>query len=345
MPTLAVTALRDQARSKRLASVYLLFGEDVRLIEQLVDEIEGSIDPADRAFAVDRLYAAEAGGTPVDIVASARGMPMLGDRRIVIVLRAERFLKPKRASKATEAADDAEVDDTGGDGGPTDMTTLEEYLADPVASNVLVFVATEIDKTRRLTKRVLERAQVVECGGLASDGPGAKQDTRRAATEWVRGELVRIGRAIDPDALDLLIARAGFDITRLRGDVERLLLYTEGRARITRDDVDEVASTETNVDDEWAIVNAISDGDAGRALRELASRLDRGDSAHGIVGQLRWWVSTRLAEAEPGRVKAALDVLMRTDLDLKSSGGDARVLSERLVVELTGRPVPRRGWR
>jgi len=32
--------------------------------------------------------------------------------------------------------------------------------------------------------------------------------------------------------------------------------------------------------------------------------------------------------------------LLRTDLALKSSGGDERVLVERLVVELTGRPLP-----
>ena len=36
--------------------------------------------------------------------------------------------------------------------------------------------------------------------------------------------------------------------------------------------------------------------------------------------------------------------LLRTDLALKSSGGDSRVLVERLIVELTGRPVARAPW-
>jgi hypothetical protein len=75
-------------------------------------------------------------------------------------------------------------------------------------------------------------------------------------------------------------------------------------------------------------------------------RLERGDSPHGIVGQLRWWVSSRLAEAEPDRVRPALDALLRTDMSLKSSGGDERVLLERLVVELTGKALSRSGsWR
>ena len=89
--------------------------------------------------------------------------------------------------------------------------------------------------------------------------------------------------------------------------------------------------------DDWAVVNAIGDGDAARALRETALRLDRGDSVHALVGQLRWWVSSKMAQTAPARVRPAIEALLRTDLALKSSGGDERVLVERLVVELSGR--------
>ena len=66
----------------------------------------------------------------------------------------------------------------------------------------------------------------------------------------------------------------------------------------------------------------------------------RAYSPHGLVGQLRWWVSTRLAESDAARAKPAIDALLRTDLALKSSG-DERLLLERLVVDLTGRPLRR----
>ena len=79
-------------------------------------------------------------------------------------------------------------------------------------------------------------------------------------------------------------------------------------------------------------------------VREAAARLDRGDSPHALVGQLRWWVSARLAEADASRVQPAIEALLRTDLALKSSGGDERVLVERLVVELTGKPLPDCRW-
>jgi len=152
-----------------------------------------------------------------------------------------------------------------------------------------------------------------------------------------------VGGTIESDAARLLVARAAGDISKLRGDLEKLMLFVEGR-RISADDVMEVAAEEHAVDDEWAVVNAIASGDAARALVEAGRRLDRGDSPHALVGQLRWWVSARLAEGDPARVKPALEALFRTDLALKSSGGDERILVERLVVELTGRPLQQRGW-
>ena len=56
-----------------------------------------------------------------------------------------------------------------------------------------------------------------------------------------------------------------------------------------------------------------------------------------ILGQLGWFVREKLVAADARRVPAAVDALFRTDLDLKSSGGDPRVLLERLVVDLCRR--------
>jgi DNA polymerase III delta subunit len=343
VPALDISTLRAQLTSGKLASVYVFAGEDIKLVDRMVDGVEATIDPADRPFAVERLYAGEAGGSPIDIAAAARVYPMLGDRRVVFVMRAERLLKPKRASKAaeTEEADDKDPAEESG----WDFEPLEDYLGSPSPSTVLVFVATEIDRGRRFTKRLMEKAQVVVFGGLGDPTAAGRRDGRADATTLVQDEMARAGRSIDPAALKELVVRGGMDITKLRSDLERLLLDTEGQKAISVEDVREIASVDVSVEDDWALVTAIGDGDCARALREAARRLDRGDSVHAVVGQLRWWVSVRLAEAAPARVGAATEALLRTDLALKSSGGDERVLIERLVVELSGAPMPRRGWR
>jgi DNA polymerase III delta subunit len=264
---------------------------------------------------------------------------MLGDRRLVIVLRAERWLKPKRAVKTAEPVEMPDESEE-----VADLAPLEEYVASPSPASTVVFVAADLDRTRRLTRQLLDRAEVAVFGGIATEHPSARGEARAAALRLVQEELRHAGREIDPRAAELLVDRAGGEIDKLRGDLERLRLYTEGRTSIAREDVEEVAAIATEVADEWAVVNAIADGDAARALRQLGLRLDRGDNVHALVGQLRWWVSARLAETEPARVARALDALFRTDLALKSSGGEERALVERLVIELTGRPVSRPGW-
>jgi DNA polymerase III delta subunit len=323
------------ASKNRLAAVYLFIGDDIEAIDRAVEAVEGTVDEADRAFAVERRYAGEAGGQPLDIISSARMVPMLGDKRVVVVLRAERLLKPKRAGGASDDDDEVEAD-TKGDTAPAvvDAGVIEEYLDDPVPSTTLVFVATEVDRSRRLTKRLIDKADVVSFVGLTADPRDPRELQRQAATV-VETTFSDTGHKIDADAIRVLVSRTGGDVTKLRHDAAKLALFVGARKRITLDDVVEVVSDPNTTDDDWAVVNAISAGDAARALKETGRRLDRGDSVHALVGQLRWWVSNRLKDSEPGRVKPALSALLRTDLALKSSGGDERVLVERLVVELT----------
>ena len=130
--------------------------------------------------------------------------------------------------------------------------------------------------------------------------------------------------------------RAGTDIARLRSDTQKLLLYAAGKPKISLADAREVVSAETAQDD-WAVTNAIGRADAAEALRQLGLALDAGGVSYQILGQLAWYVRERLSTADPRRVPAAVEALFRTDLELKSSGGDPRVLLERLVVDLCRR--------
>jgi DNA polymerase III delta subunit len=346
VPSIAVPALQKKIADGVLDPIYLIVGEDVRLAEALVDAIEATVDPADRPFAVERVHALEGGGTPVDIAASARVFPMLGNRRIVIVLRAEKLLKPKRPAKASDEADDAAEEGAGDDtDAASDMTPLEDYVASPVDSTTLVFVASEVDRSRRFTKKLVERAVVAEVAGMVRKDERNRPFYDRGEAQRQAQQILRTeGRTIDAPGLAALVDAAGDDINKLRDDVARLVLFVGARTAITADDVDAVTSGDGVVDD-WAMVNAIGDGDAARALVEVGRRMDRGDSPHAIVGQLRWWISNRLVEGAPERTKPAIDALLRTDRALKSSGGEDRVLLERLVVELTGKRLPpSRGW-
>jgi DNA polymerase-3 subunit delta len=337
VPTASPAAVRAAIAKRTLDPLYLILGDDEAEMSRLAGDIAGVVEDELRAFNMERMYAGEKGASAAGIVEAARQLPMMGDRRVVVVLRAEKILKPKRR-KAVEEGDD----DDGPGEPPSDTDALSDYVQKPGSSTTLVLVAADIDKSRRLGKMILKHATVVECWGLKAGKESRGADLRQAgrvAEQMVKKAAAEAGQLIEPAAARLVADRAGFDIVRLRGDIDRLMLYAAGKPGITLADAQEIVSAETAHDD-WAVTNAIQNGNTREALRQLAMALDAGAVAYQILGQLAWFVRDRMADTR--RIPAAIDALFRTDLDLKSSGGDPRVLLERLVMELCAPPTPKR---
>ena len=91
------------------------------------------------------------------------------------------------------------------------------------------------------------------------------------------------------------------------------------------------------------MTNAIEAGDGATALRQLALMLDAGLAPEKVLGQLGWLVRAKFPQIAPGRLRKSVEAVFRTDIDLKRTAGDPRVLLERLVVELCERSVRRPG--
>ena len=330
MPPSTPAAVSKQIAARQPDPVYLIVGDDEAEMSRLAADLGGLVEDELRVFNTERIYV-EKGVTAASIVEAARTLPMLGDRRVVVVLRGEKLLKPKRRGRS--GAEEAPDQDAGESSG--DLDALEEYVKRPEPQTTLVIVAADVDRTRRLYKTIQKSATIVECWGLkgAKDERVDLRQTARVAERLVRDAVAQAGQQIDPAAARLVAERAGADIGRLRGDVERLLLFAAGKAKIDLRDAQEIVSAESAQDD-WAVTNAIQRGDAAEALRQLGLAMDGGAVSYMVLGQLAWFVREKLAVTAPGRVAKSVDALFRTDQDLKSSGGDPRVLLERLVVEL-----------
>jgi DNA polymerase III delta subunit len=314
MAVMTAAAVRKQIAAGEPDSVYLLTGEDDLEKSALAAEFADLVDEGLRAFNVERIHAGEwtTGDRLIEgvdsIVAAARTLPMMAPRRIVAVLQAESVLTPKRESEAAARA----------------TAALERLIDNPEEQTTLVFVASYVDRRSRMFKLLQKRATLVECGAIES---------RQEAESWVKGRVVAGGSDIDSGAARLLVDRAGLDLKRLRAEVDRLLLYALGQKRITVDDARASAGPVALVDD-WAMTNAIEAGQTGEALRQLALMLDAGAPPEKILGQLGWLVRTKFPQLAPSSVRASIEAVFRTDVDLKRSAGQPRILLERLVVEL-----------
>ena len=303
MPTLTTSALRKQIAAGDTGPLYMLVGEDDAEKSAVAAEFADMVDEGLQAFNVDRLYGGEL--TVDDLVDASATLPMMAPRRIVIVLEAEKLLIPKRESKAAEE----------------EQERLEAFLSAPPPHATIVFVCGGLDLRRRLVKLLLKEAQVVDCGTI-----GDSSDAER----WVKARATKLGAPLEPAAVRALVERAGLDIARLRAGLDRLALYALGEPTISVNDVRQVVTAGPDAQENFGVANAIARNDTARALHELGLALDAGMTPYMMLGQLRL-AAERLA---PARVRPAIEAVFRTDLAVKTSGGDPRVLLERLVVEL-----------
>src|SRR5262249_48393570 len=156
--------------------------------------------------------------------------------------------------------------------------------------------ASAVDRRSRIFKQLSRHATLVDCGVLEDIGD---------AERWIRSRVAAADMTIDANAVRLLASRAGTDIRRLRGDVDRLLLYPLGQKNITLADVKEIAGPAA-LQDDWAMTNAIEGGRAGEALRQLALMMDAGAPPEKVLGQLGWLVRTKFATMPPARLRSAV---------------------------------------
>ena len=281
----------------------MLVGTDPVERALVAGEFQEMVEEDLRPFNVERLYGAEV--KVDDLVDAARTLPMMAPRRVVIVADADRLLMPKRESAAAEA----------------EQERLEAFIEDAPAHATVVFVCGALDMRRRVVKLLLKLAHVVDCGTIESDAD---------AERWVKTRAAREGLTLEPAAVRALVERAGLDLTRLRAGLERVALYAMEQPAIRAEDVREsvVAGPDTQAD--FGIGKAIWRNDVRDALRELRIALEGGAMPVMVLGQLR-----AAAERLPApRLRGAMESVFRTDVALKSSGGDPRILLERLVVEL-----------
>jgi DNA polymerase III delta subunit len=326
---LTPSAVRQQIAGGTPDPVYLLTGEDELEKSALAGEFAELVEEGLRAFNVERIHAGEwtSGDRLLEgvgtVIAAARTLPMMAPRRVVTVLQAEALLMPKRESEAAARA----------------LEQFESLLKAPEPQTTLVLVASSIDRRGKMFKLLQKQnATIVECGVI---------EDQADAERWVRTRVTAAGTEIDPQAARLLVTRAGLDVRRLRAEVDRLLLYALGQARISIDDAKAIAGPMALTDD-WAMTNAIEAAQTGEALRQLALMLDGGAPPEKILGQLGWLVRTKFPQLAPADVRPAVEAVFRTDVDLKRSAGEPRILLERLVVELCAgkraRAVRRGAW-
>lgn len=334
-----VLEIRKQIKSGKTGPLYLLEGDDLQSRHDLALEFANIVDDGLQAFNVQSFYANEAGNAGArdqligSLLANARTLPMMSPRRVIMVHEADRLLAPKRARDDEDGEPEAPTSAKTTVGKPskvkrvaaTPAEELEAYIEKPEPMTTLVFVSGPLDGNRRVVKLLRKHADCVDCGTL--------HDAREAAM-WITKRLEKDEMTIEPKAISLLLSSTGLTLGRIRPEIDKLILYAAGESAITVAHVREVVIPREESEGTFALMEAVQNANASRALREVSVMIDSGVQPPVILGQLR---AATIRMRPDSRVKNGLEAVFRTDLAIKSSSGTPQYLLECLVVELCAR--------
>ena len=284
-----------------------------------------------RAFNVERLYATDKAVTALLVTEAARTLPMMAPRRVVIVLSAEKMLAPKKKGAAREP--------DGRRRGARRSRAATRLPAEPVAHHV---AGLRVLGCRRRARRdpageepahhegagegrdagAVHRPRWGQgpfaLGGRACEGrrPRDRPPGRDEAAPAARA-TIRDGCAPTSKSCCCLLPAPGGSPGPRRGHRRRRPCITATTGRWS------ARSRQETRPGHFASCKPRSTTGASRT--RFSGRSDTPS------GRRR-----RAAGSPRRRVPAAVEALFRTDVAMKSSGGDPRVLLERLIVELCG---------
>jgi DNA polymerase III delta subunit len=322
--------IRKLIKAGKTGPLYLLEGDDLQSRHDLALEFADLVEEGLQAFNVESFYANEATNVAGRdqligaLLSTARTLPMMASTRVVIVHEAERLLAPKRA-KDDEDQGELDLPRKAAKRGTTPAEELEAYVEAPEPMTTLVFVAGALDANRRIVKLLRKHADVVDCGSLESP---------RDAAIWIQKRLEKDELTIDPKALNLLLQATGLRLGRIRAEIEKLVLYAAGEATITAAHVKDLVIPENESEGVFALIEAVRNSNAARALLEISALIDAGVQPPLILGQLR---AAAIQLRNDARVRNGLEAVLRTDVAIKSSAGTPQHLLECLAVELCAR--------
>ncbi|HYP00515.1 MAG TPA: DNA polymerase III subunit delta, partial [Pyrinomonadaceae bacterium] len=238
MSTLTREQLRRELKERRVAPLYLLFGAEDFLRDAAARRIT---DEALRGASLREFNEASFSLASADVqqaIAAAEQLPMMAERRVV---RVADFQKLREA----------------------DEGALLRYLARPVESSVVVFVADDLDKRRKLSKTLLDACVSVEFSTL-TDGELAA---------WAREHLKKLKADADERTLRQIIALVGTSVRRLANELDKLATAALPGGRITMDSVDALVGRSRELSN-FELTDRLIAKDRKGALQTLRRLLD-----------------------------------------------------------------------
>jgi DNA polymerase-3 subunit delta len=340
MKILSREDLKNQLIRSELAPVYLLFGEETYLRDSAARFIadKALTDSSLREFNETVFSLAD---SKIDYALSAaEQLPMILARRVVKITEV--------VVSATGKKDNLKEEDE---------TVLMRYLSRPSETSVVIFVADDIDKRRKISKLLLENCVAVEFTPLSEI----------ELMTWAKGKLKEQNADIEERALRYLVGLVGNNVQKITTEIEKLAVAALPDSLITFELVEQLVPNSRELSN-FELTDYLLAKNRTRSLQILHKILDDGAEPLMLLGliannfhrlflakelmrngvdrnevartmrlpygkQEDFLATARRADAE--RLAWNLQRIAQADLAIKTSQATPRLQIEMLVCELT----------
>ncbi len=326
-------ALHKAIKSRTLPPVLYLYGAEPFLRQKALLQIEKAVlTPGNEDFNRHIFYGK--GISVADVTEAVMTLPVFAEKRLVVI---------KDAQALTAA----------------DLDSLSGCIEQPVAETCLVFSGDKIDSRRKFFKNLKKIDALVEFKPLSE----------RQIPAFIRQHLEDLEFSITGDALALFVIRVGCSLLEVMTELEKLTLYAGTPRLIDVADVQAVVSS-IRAENIFAIGNAVGQQDAARALILGRHLVADGEAPLKILALLtrhyrQLWKARELqvegrSSSEIARgvgvppfvvgelisqgrrysrkdFRRAFGLFVEADLAMKSSGSQAEVVLENLLLRLAKR--------
>lgn len=263
MSTIDVQTAIQAMNQKKIAPLYFLIGEERYFSRRCINHLRHAVVAEELSeFNEEIFYATDANLEKV--AESLQTLPMMAESRLVILREAhlltdkdwahldDAYEKVFKAPALSKTASSSTTISTSSEAANSASPPMASSASTPVASKVspsvtsgvsssdgasatvpsCVFViqASQVDKRKKVIKKWLDQATVIECQ--------TPQETARAP--WIRNLAKEKGLELDQEALAYLVQMGGNSLDELERDLEQMFLFFGGPHAVTIGDLAQV---------------------------------------------------------------------------------------------------------
>ncbi len=252
--TVTVAEIKKLSSLEKFLPVYVTSGGEPLLLDIVVKHFTSLVDESTRDFNFDIYYGDKL--DPQRMAASLGAMPMMAEKRVVLI---------KRADNMT----------------PTSQKYLAEYVKNPVSSTVLVLLLDGEGKQAWI-KKISNESTLINCNtprGKALEG-------------WIFNAVKELNVEISPEAVDLITEGRTVRLIDIAGELLKASLLIEEGETITIEVLQEVWGIEPEVNI-WGFFDKVASGkrlDALRDIEVMRDTLEKDQGSGFIFSQVarRW---------------------------------------------------------